>query len=306
MTDPSTPLDLAHAAMEAAPDDDRTRLRFYDRLAAAELVIALQAEAEGDTISPLLFPVEEDTLVLAFDTEDRLTAFFGSAQPYAAMSGRRLAAMLASEGLGLGLNLDVAPSAMVLPAAAVAWLAETTAARPDRQEARPEEIGPPRGVPEVVLTALDARLAASAGLAKQAYLVSARYAGAGTRPLLAFIDAVPGAEDALAQTAKGGRTLAVALNYGSQNEIARAAAKAARAGAITPETIAANLDTADLPPLDLLIRTSGEVRLSNFLLWQCAYAEMLFVETLWPDFTPAHLRQALDDFANRERRYGGR
>lgn len=202
MTDPSTPLDLAHAAMEAAPDDDRTRLRFYDRLAAAELVIALQAEAEGDTISPLLFPVEEDTLVLAFDTEDRLTAFFGSAQPYAAMSGRRLAAMLASEGLGLGLNLDVAPSAMVLPAAAVAWLAETTAARPDLQEARPEEIGPPRGVPEVVLTALDARLAASAGLAKQAYLVSARYAGAGTMPLLAFIDAVPGAEDALAQTAQ--------------------------------------------------------------------------------------------------------
>ena len=119
-------------------------------------------------------------------------------------------------------------------------------------------------------------------------------------------DIVDMLEDALAQTAKGSRTLAVALNYGSQNEIARAAAKAARAGAITPETIAANLDTADLPPLDLLIRTSGEVRLSNFLLWQCAYAEMLFVETLWPDFTPAHLRQALDDFANRERRYGGR
>ena len=85
-----------------------------------------------------------------------------------------------------------------------------------------------------------------------------------------------------------------------------AASRAAADGPITPDTIAAHLDTAALPPLDLLIRTSGEVRLSNFLLWQAAYAEMLFVDTLWPDFTPAHLQQALDQFANRERRYGGR
>ncbi|MBM0170965.1 polyprenyl diphosphate synthase [Altererythrobacter sp. C41] len=119
-------------------------------------------------------------------------------------------------------------------------------------------------------------------------------------------DIVAMLEDALAKTSGGARTLAVALNYGSQQEIARAAAKAASEGEITPETIAAHLDTADLPPLDLLIRTSGEVRLSNFLLWQAAYAEMIFVDTLWPDFTPEHLQNALDDFARRERRYGGR
>lgn len=119
-------------------------------------------------------------------------------------------------------------------------------------------------------------------------------------------DIVAMLEDALAQTSQGSRTLAVALNYGSQQEIARAAAKAAARGEITPETIAAQLDTADLPPLDLLIRTSGEVRLSNFLLWQCAYAEMIFVDTLWPDFTLAHLAEALEEFARRERRYGGR
>ncbi len=114
-------------------------------------------------------------------------------------------------------------------------------------------------------------------------------------------------EGALARTSgNDGTTLAVALNYGSQDEIARAATKAAEKGAITPETIAAELDTAGMPPLDLLIRTSGEVRLSNFLLWQAAYAEMLFVDTLWPDFTPEHLAQALEDFATRERRYGGR
>jgi undecaprenyl diphosphate synthase len=119
-------------------------------------------------------------------------------------------------------------------------------------------------------------------------------------------DIVAMLEDALAQTAGGKQTLAVALNYGGQHEIARAAAKAAAKGAVSIETIAAELDTADLPPLDLLIRTSGEIRLSNFLLWQAAYAEMLFVDTLWPDFEPAHLAQALDDFARRERRYGGR
>ncbi|MBA3862998.1 MAG: di-trans,poly-cis-decaprenylcistransferase [Erythrobacter sp.] len=119
-------------------------------------------------------------------------------------------------------------------------------------------------------------------------------------------DIVAMLEDALTQTANGAKTLAVALNYGGQHEIARAAAKAAATGAVTVESIAAQLDTADLPPLDLLIRTSGEVRLSNFLLWQSAYAEMLFVDTLWPDFEPVHLTQALDDFARRERRYGGR
>jgi undecaprenyl diphosphate synthase len=113
-------------------------------------------------------------------------------------------------------------------------------------------------------------------------------------------------EDALAQTANGKRTLAVALNYGSQQEIAAAAAKAAAAGEVTVESIAANLYTADLPQLDLLIRTSGEERLSNFLLWQAAYAEFWFTDVLWPDFTPEHLREALAAFGTRERRYGGR
>ena len=119
-------------------------------------------------------------------------------------------------------------------------------------------------------------------------------------------DIVEMLEDALERTAGGTKTIAVALNYGSQQEIARAAAKAAEEGAVTVETIAAHLDTADLPPLDLLVRTSGEVRLSNFLLWQSAYAEMWFTDVLWPDFTVAHLQEALASFARRERRYGGR
>jgi undecaprenyl diphosphate synthase len=120
-------------------------------------------------------------------------------------------------------------------------------------------------------------------------------------------DVVEMIEQAVARTANNtGTTLAVALNYGSHDEIARAATAAAAKGPITPEAIAAELDTADLPPLDLLIRTSGEVRLSNFLLWQAAYAEMIFTEVLWPDFTADHLKEAIDAFAMRERRYGGR
>ena len=119
-------------------------------------------------------------------------------------------------------------------------------------------------------------------------------------------DIVAKLEDALERTSGGERTLAVALNYGAQQEIARAAALAAQEGEITPAAIERHLYTAELPPLDLLIRTSGEVRLSNFLLWQAAYAEMSFIDLYWPDFGEEHLRAACEDFATRERRYGGR
>lgn len=122
-------------------------------------------------------------------------------------------------------------------------------------------------------------------------------------------------ERALERTAGNTRlTLVVALNYGSRAEIAAAArrlAGKAAAGAIDPESIdeaaiAVELQTADLPELDLLIRTSGEVRLSNFLLWQAAYAELLFVDTLWPDFDEQAFAEALSTYAMRERRFGGR
>ena len=113
-------------------------------------------------------------------------------------------------------------------------------------------------------------------------------------------------EDAIERTSGGKRILVVALNYGSQQEIVRAASLAAQEGEVTEASLARHLYTNDLPPLDLLIRTSGEVRLSNFLLWQAAYAEMVFTDVLWPDYTPEHLRTALDDFAARERRFGGR
>jgi undecaprenyl diphosphate synthase len=122
-------------------------------------------------------------------------------------------------------------------------------------------------------------------------------------------------DNAIAKTAANSRmTVVIALNYGARGELVKAtrnlAARAA-AGELKPDEIDEAaiddaLDTRDLPPLDLLIRTSGECRLSNFLLWQAAYAELLFVDTLWPDFDGEALRAALTDFAVRERRYGGR
>jgi undecaprenyl diphosphate synthase len=114
-------------------------------------------------------------------------------------------------------------------------------------------------------------------------------------------------DDAVARTATNSRmTLAIALNYGARQELVRAVqALAAEGREISEDTIGSALDTADLPPLDLLIRTSGEHRLSNFLLWQAAYAELLFTDTLWPDFDERAMQAALDDFARRERRFGG-
>ncbi|GAC1588078.1 MAG: isoprenyl transferase [Sphingomicrobium sp.] len=109
-------------------------------------------------------------------------------------------------------------------------------------------------------------------------------------------------------------TLVMALNYGSRGELANAArslAERAAAGTLDPttideRTIGTELQTARWPELDLLIRTSGEVRLSNFLLWQAAYAELIFLDMLWPDFDAAALGQALSQYATRQRRFGGR
>lgn len=107
-------------------------------------------------------------------------------------------------------------------------------------------------------------------------------------------------------------TLCLALSYGSRQEITNATrtiAEKVQAGTIdsttiTPELFSSYLYTADIPDPDLLIRTGGEQRISNYLLWQCAYTELYFTEILWPDFGKEELEQALEDFAQRERRFG--
>ncbi|GAB3386280.1 polyprenyl diphosphate synthase [Lysobacter fragariae] len=129
-----------------------------------------------------------------------------------------------------------------------------------------------------------------------------------------FADAIVARMNASeAQTAGNTRLqLTIAASYGGRWDIARAARVLARevaAGRLDPEAIdetllAAHVALADLPPPDLFIRTGGDMRISNFLLWQLAYTELWFTETLWPELDAATLRRALDDYANRERRFG--
>ncbi len=132
-------------------------------------------------------------------------------------------------------------------------------------------------------------------------------------------DTIPADIRGLIEEAEGvtngnrGLQLVVAFNYGSRDEIARAArqlAERAVRGEITPsdidqETFEKALDTVGIPDPDLIIRTSGEQRISNFLLWQAAYAELIFLPVLWPEFGDAEFEGALDEYASRERRYGG-
>ncbi|HFU76648.1 MAG TPA: di-trans,poly-cis-decaprenylcistransferase [Arcobacter sp.] len=103
-----------------------------------------------------------------------------------------------------------------------------------------------------------------------------------------------------------GLTQILALNYGSRDEIVRAInILVQNNNQITEENISKSLDTGGFPDVDLLLRTSGEVRLSNFLLWQCAYSEMFFTKTNWPDFSTQELDQIIHDYMYRERRFGG-
>jgi undecaprenyl diphosphate synthase len=123
-------------------------------------------------------------------------------------------------------------------------------------------------------------------------------------------DLINGAEEQTRDNA--GLNLIIALNYGGRNEILAACRQLVadvKAGRVEPEAVteqvfASRLSTHGIPDPDLLIRTSGEQRLSNFLLWQSAYCELSFVDTLWPDFTQEHLDKAITDYQKRERRYG--
>jgi undecaprenyl diphosphate synthase len=126
-------------------------------------------------------------------------------------------------------------------------------------------------------------------------------------------DIVTSIENAERQTQANGKlTLTIALNYGARAEIAYAArrvAEEARAGRIDPASVdermfAQFLYTSDMPDPDLVIRTSGEQRISNFLLWQVAYAELVFLDTFWPDFSRQDFERAIEEFARRDRRYG--
>ncbi|SIT80045.1 SseB family protein [Pontibaca methylaminivorans] len=195
----TTALDRAHAAMEASPDDDAARLRFFARLCDNELFLMLAAEPAGDSVSPEIFDLAAGRFVLVFDREERLSRFAGRAVPYAAMSGRVLVGMLSGRDLGMAVNLEVAPSSILLGPEAVTWLETILAQGPARVEAQIAAVSPPAGLPEALLHALDAKLALMAGRARRAYLVGTTDEAGRRGHMLAIIDAQKGAETALAQ-----------------------------------------------------------------------------------------------------------
>lgn len=122
-----------------------------------------------------------------------------------------------------------------------------------------------------------------------------------------FSDSLKSAIEGLKERTKNNKKLTqvLAINYGAKDEIVRAAKKiASEGGEFSEESISASLDTAGMGDVDMLIRTGGDKRLSNFLLWQSAYAELFFTETLWPDFTKEELLLMVGEFKNRERRFG--
>ncbi|MGY6633395.1 MAG: SseB family protein [Alkalilacustris sp.] len=194
----TTPMDLVHAALRADRQSDAALRAYHAELVAAELFLMLAEDPVGDALIPRTFDLDDGPLVLVFDTEDRLAAFAGAAVPYAAVSGRALLAMLTGQGVGIGVNFDVAPSAELLPADAVDWLAGTLDQTPAEVTSRPEALHRPSLSTDLV-SALNARLARAAGLARMAWLAGVTHADGIRGHLLVLVDAAPGAEATLAR-----------------------------------------------------------------------------------------------------------
>lgn len=207
-----TRLDQAHAAMQADLDDDAARLAFYERLADTELFLLLKVEPKGEHLDPEVVELEAgkdeapDTYILVFDREDRLAAFTDGPAPYAALPGRVIAAMVAGSGLGLGVNLGAAPSSILIPAAAVDWLAQTLGPEPEEVEGQVTALEAPIGIADRVLVALSDKIVAAAGIARYATLVRAVYDDGSRGLVLAFAGTNEGSEAALARAAQEAMT----------------------------------------------------------------------------------------------------
>jgi len=194
-----TPLDAAHAAMDRDETDEASRLRFFDCLADGEFLLLLEEEPQGDDLKPRVFPLESGPVVLIFDLEERMAEFTGGVSPYAALPGRVIAQVLAGQGIGLGVNLGVAPSQMILPPEALDWLSGMLDGAPEETEDVPELFSAPWSLPQDLLAALKAKLARAKGLAAFALLAGVTYRGNRKGHMLAVVGASEAAEPALAR-----------------------------------------------------------------------------------------------------------
>lgn len=193
-----TILDQAHAAMMDDPENEPARLKFYERLASSQLFMALEEEPTDDNIKPMFLPLEGITYALVFDTQIRMGEFTKEATAYVSMPGRKIVEMMAGQGIGIALNMPTAPSAMLMPAEAVDWLAAMLGQGTEQMEARPTALHPPVNMQERLVAAVDAKLAGMAGMAKTAYLAEMEYENRPRTPVLAFIDAPAEAQASMA------------------------------------------------------------------------------------------------------------
>lgn len=239
-----TALDEAHAWMMEDEGDEGRRLAFFGALRAAEIFVLLEAEPVEDKAELLVMETSDGPVALAFDTEARLADFIEAPTPYLGLSGRRLAGMLAGNGVALGLNLGVAPSSILLEAASVDWLAESAPDAPDLVEAAPESLGPPPGqVPEPVLRAVDAALARLAGIAEAGWLAEARYAGGAAGVVLALSGVAEAERGAVAEA------IAEALHFSGVEAAALDVMFPQGAVLAVLEEVGLRFDIPELPPV---------------------------------------------------------
>lgn len=193
-----TPLARAARLYLSRPQDDAARLRLHEVLSGAELVLPLLAEAEagGEEVTPETLEVAGVPHVVAHDGVGAFAA--GEPRPTATLSGLALAQMLAGQGTGIALRLDGLADPLLVAPESVGWLARTLAPGPERLEARPVALHPPKGLPTSLLAALDRRLAQGEGLARAAWLAAVEWSDGSRGHLLAFVGARPGAEEPLA------------------------------------------------------------------------------------------------------------
>lgn len=194
-----TPLDQAYLEMQNTPEDAVASLRFYERLADAELFMMLEDDASDDVASPQIFSTEDGNFAIVFDREERLAEFVDTPTPFVALSGRRIAKLLAGKDIGIGLNLGGSPSSMLLPAEAVGWLQEVLGSKSHETEATPTSFHAPKNLPESLIMAIDKKLANMSGVVGAAYLVGVAYQGGHDSHMLALIDVADAAREGVAE-----------------------------------------------------------------------------------------------------------
>jgi len=198
-----TKLDVAHDAMQADPENDAARVAFYGRLADAELFVLLSDEPEKPSaISPEILDLEGDRFALVFDREERLTAFAKTAAPYAALPGRVIAGMLAGQGIGLGLNLGVAPSSILIPGEAMDWLQGALSESPEESHGRLQTLLPPDQTTRALLPVLRDKLANAGAVKARAWLANARFEDGRQGAVLGFADVPEASQTRLAHAAQ--------------------------------------------------------------------------------------------------------